>query len=465
MAEEYSSTDPVPTTPKKQPRIFYGWWIIAGCFLIMATCYTIFINCIPLFQAHIVQDLNFSMGEFNLGVAICTVVAIFASLGFGAIVGKVSSRILGGFTVIVTAVVLVLFSFIQELWQFYTLCLIAGMIVVAGTRLLASVLAANWFTLRRGLAVSIALSGSGFGGVLLSPLTSMIIVNYGWRPAFLLLAAICLAAALPLAITVFHNRPSEKGLLPFGSDNQLQTVEKKNDKAVRKVADQAVTIAVGWRVLLRSIGFWQLILGFVMMGVINGAVITNAVSNMTSVTLNGTEIITGGHDTIWAGNVWAMYLAVVIVGKVALGAIYDRFGLKAGTVVGTVACLIASIALCFPTTDWAPLLAALTFGFGTCMGTVSPPVMVVKEYGKKDLGVVTGIVTAFELFGAAIGAVVSGIFFDAYLTFLPAWLMTLAAGIIMGVTLLGSIPAAQRIVSRCRDAGAAELDAEGIEIA
>jgi MFS family permease len=201
-----------------------------------------------------------------------------------------------------------------------------------------------------------------------------------------------------------------------------------------------------------------------MMGIINGAIITNAVSNMTSVTLDGNVIVTGGHDPVWAGYVWSLYLGVVIVGKVALGGIYDRFGLKAGTIIGTVSCVIASIALCFPQSDSGPVVAAFAFGFGTCMGTVSPPVMAVKEYGKKDIGLVTGIITAFELFGAAVGSVVSGIFFDGFHSFFPAWLMVLVASIIMGVTLVASIPAAQQIVLRCKAAGAPELDAEGREI-
>jgi sugar phosphate permease len=442
----------------KQSKFFYGWWIVAGGFLIMATCYTIFVNCIPLFQAHIVEDLGITMSAFNTGVSLCTVVAIFASLAFGALVDKVSARILGAITVITTSVVLVLFSFITEIWHLYALCVVAGMVVVAGTRLLASVLTANWFTLKRGLAVSIALSGSGFGGVLLSPLTSTIIVNWGWRPAFLVLATIAAIAALPIVLVAFTNRPANKGLVPYGSG---ETEKVKPDRS----PDTPVTVAIGWKVLRVNSGFWLLILGFIAMGIVNGAIITNSVSNMTSVTLNGQEIVTGGHDTIWAGYVWSLYLGVVIVAKIALGAIYDRFGLRFGTIVGTLACAIAAVALCFPQSDIMPIVAVVAFGFGTCMGTVSPPVMVVKEYGKKDLGLVTGIVTAFELFGAAVGAVVSGIFFDAFLSFVPAWIMALVASIIMGITLLASVPAARNLVDRRTASGAPQLDAEGFEIA
>lgn len=75
---------------------------------------------------------------------------------------------------------------------------------------------------------------------------------------------------------------------------------------------------------------------------------------MTSVVVDGVEVVSGGHSTIWAGSVWSFYLAVVIVAKVSLGAIYDRWGLRMGTLLGTVTSVAAGIALCFPATDAGP---------------------------------------------------------------------------------------------------------------
>jgi len=445
-----------PEAPSPKKKLFFGWLVVAGGFLLMATCYTIFVNCIPLFQAHVVSELGISMGAFNTGVMLCTAVAIFASLAFGAIIDKVSSRLLGAITVVTTSVVLVLFSFITEAWHLYALCVVAGIVVVAGTRLLASVIVANWFTLRRGLAVAIALSGSGFGGVVLSPLVSNIIVSWGWRPAFMVLAVIAAVVALPVILFFFYNRPADKGLEPYGTN--MAEVEKD------KSSDTPVTVSVGWKILRKNGGFWILILGFIAMGIVNGAVITNSITNMTSVTLEGQEVITGGHDPLWAGYVWSLYLGVVIVAKISLGAIYDRYGLRAGTLLGTAACIIAAVGLCFPATIFGPIVAAVAFGFGTCMGTVSPPIHAVKQYGKKDLGMVTGFITALELFGAAIGALVSGVLFDIFLTFFPVWMMVLGSSLVMGVCLMAAIPAATRLVNKRIADGAPQLNAEGFEI-
>lgn len=438
-------------------RFFFGWWVVIGGLLIMATCYTSFVNCIPLFQTHIVRDLGITVGQFNTGVSLCTVVAVFASLVIGKLTDRCSARVLAAFTILTSAVALVGMSLITQIWQFYVLCIIAGMVVVAGTRLLVSVVISNWFTLKRGLAVSIALAGSGLGGVVLSSATSAMIASWGWRPAFLLLAAICLVVALPISLIVFVTRPSDKGMAPYGAG---QVEEAKADRS----PDKPVTVSVGWPVLRRNAGFWLLVFGFVMMGITNGAFITNAVANMTSITVDGVEIVTGGHSTMWAGAVWSFYLGLVIFAKISLGAIYDRFGLKVGTGLGTAASVAAAIALCFAATDWGPIVACIFFAFATCMGTVAPPVVVAKQYGKKDFGTVTGIVTAFELFGAAVGSVASGLIFDAYLSFTPVWIMMGVASVLMGAALLASIPLAAKLVERRRAEGAPELDAEGFEI-
>ena len=264
-------------------------------------------------------------------------------------------------------------------------------------------------------------------------------------------------ASLPLALATFRTRPSDVGLEPFGAG---QVEQAKADRS----PDAVVTVSIGWKVLRKSACFWLLVIGFVMMGVTNGAIITNSIANMTSVVVDGVEVVSGGHDTLWAGSVWSFYLAVVIVAKVSLGAIYDRWGMKTGTILGTLMSVAAGVALCFPATDAGPILACLFFGFATCMGTVAPPIMVVKEFGKKDLGTIVGIVTAFEMLGAAIGSVASGIMFDAYLSFVPVWIMVIVASVLMGVTLLASIPAARRLVARRVAEGAPELDAEGFEI-
>ena len=44
----------------------------------MATCYTIFVNCMSLFQPLIVSDLGITLAQYNISNAISTVVSVVA---------------------------------------------------------------------------------------------------------------------------------------------------------------------------------------------------------------------------------------------------------------------------------------------------------------------------------------------------------------------------------------------------
>lgn len=376
----------------QQRKFFPGWLVVASGFVIMATCYTIFVNCMSLFQPLIVSDLGVSLAQYNISNAISTVASVIGSLVIGHVADKVSGRILGSLTVIATSAVLVGMSFVGELWQVYVLFAFSGCFAVASTRLLISLVTANWFTAKRGLAISIALSGSGFGGAILSPIVSSLIVSVGWRSALLVLAAICMVATLPITAYSFRTKPSEIGLKPLGENPGDPSVSTAGDKDEHTAPE----VNVGWSRIKKSPAFWLLVVAFLFMGLVNGA-------------------------------------------------IYDRFGLRFGNVLGSVACIVACVALCFPTTDLGPIVAAVSFGIGTCMGTITPTIAASKQLGMADLGKVTGTITSLEMVGGTVGAIVSGVLFDATGSFASTWIVCLACSVVMFVFLLASEPIAAKL--------------------
>ena len=153
----------------QQRKFFPGWLVVASGFVIMATCYTIFVNCMSLFQPLIVSDLGISLAQYNISNAISTVVSVIGSLVIGHVADKVSGRVLGSLTVIATSAVLASMSFVGELWQVYVLFAVSGCFAVASTRLLISLVTANWFTAKRGLAISIALSARALAALFCLP--------------------------------------------------------------------------------------------------------------------------------------------------------------------------------------------------------------------------------------------------------------------------------------------------------
>ena len=203
--------------------------------------------------------------------------------------------------------------------------------------------------------------------------------------------------------------------------------------------------SVGWSRIKKSPAFWLLVVAFLFMGLVNGAILPNQVTNMTSVTVNGAKIVTGGHDPMWAGTVLSAYMVTVVIAKISLGAIYDRFGLRFGNVLGSVARIVACVALCFPATDLGPIVAAVSFGVGTCMGTITPTIAASKQFGMADLGKVTGTITSLEMVGGTVGAIVSGVLFDVTGSFASTWIVCLMCSVVMLVFLLASEPIAAKL--------------------
>lgn len=137
-----ASTAPENTTVTK-PKFFYGWWIVIGGFLMMCTCYTTFVNCSSLFQAHIVSDLHMTIGQYNTGTSLASLISIVATLFMGALIDKLGARQIASFLVILSALLLFGYSAVTSAWQIYALAAISGTLITSGVRLFISVVVTN----------------------------------------------------------------------------------------------------------------------------------------------------------------------------------------------------------------------------------------------------------------------------------------------------------------------------------
>lgn len=56
----------------------------------------------------------------------------------------------------------------------------------------ANIIVSNWFKEKRGTAISLSLTGIGFGGVIFSQVVTWLINNVGWRQTYMIYGAIIL---------------------------------------------------------------------------------------------------------------------------------------------------------------------------------------------------------------------------------------------------------------------------------
>jgi MFS family permease len=197
-------------------KVHYGWYVLAACFAILffnsGARYSFGVMFKPM-----IAEFGWSRGSISLAFFLNS--ALWAlSLVF---VGKVYDRFGPRWVIIVGTVFIsagyALISLIDSLWQFYICYGILVAIGMGGTAVpLIAALMSRWFVRWRGLAISLALSGSCLGQFALVPLFTLFALKYGWRASYLVIGLIMFAVNVTMALLVVKGNPGDLGKEPFG---------------------------------------------------------------------------------------------------------------------------------------------------------------------------------------------------------------------------------------------------------
>lgn len=79
---------------EKKRGIFYGWWIVLACTLIMATFFTLLLSCISLFTVPVTEDLGISRTEFGTFSTILSILGMVLSPVAGKVLAVKNTRII-----------------------------------------------------------------------------------------------------------------------------------------------------------------------------------------------------------------------------------------------------------------------------------------------------------------------------------------------------------------------------------
>jgi MFS family permease len=203
--------------PPPPRRIFYGWYIVAGVFVItMTTSGLAFYNLSILLAAFIAER------GFPVSLASSATATFFIASGIGGVIsGRLVERIDARFVIAtgatVGALALASVGSLRELWQLYAFHVVFGLCHGASGLVPLTTLLARWFSARRALAFSIASTGLSFGGIAVAPLVALLIERLGLAGAAPWMGlALCLGT-LPVTLIVLRPRPAAMGLEPDGA--------------------------------------------------------------------------------------------------------------------------------------------------------------------------------------------------------------------------------------------------------
>ena len=381
-------------------KIFYGWFIVAGCFVIMAMSYGAINNCMGVFIKPVCADMGFSRAGMGMTQTILSASLMVMSLVSGRIFSRLDVTRALRISSIFMAGGYFCFSLARSLPMFYGAALLTGIAEGMITTVALSMLINNWFHTRRGFAVGLAFMGSGVGGMICNPLASQLILRYGWRAAYQILAAAVFLLVVPVCFFVIRTRPADKGLLPYGEtggeQEDLSRVEKQG---------------VYYRQAVRTPQFWALCACAALNTICTSGLMQNTAPHISDV----------GYSPTFAAAVASCGMGALAVGKLALGWLYDRLGAEKATVVSHLSAGIAlGGALMAPALPGIGLIVLGT-GLGGAFGNVAHPVIVQIVYGSRDFGSILGMISAFANIGGMLCPVLVGGSYDVLHSYKPAF--------------------------------------------
>jgi sugar phosphate permease len=195
-------------------RVYYGWYVVAACVIVVAASLG-FHNTAGIFIRPVTEDLGLSRGEFTFFRTIVFLISAATMPLYGKIAVRFSIKKVMLIGTIFNGLTLVAYSLGTQIWHFYLIAIIGGLVVNSGNFMVCGILISRWFDDKKGLALGIAFAGSGLGAAIMNPAASWIIEMLGWRAGYVFSGVAALAISIPAIIFFIKDTPESVGLKPY----------------------------------------------------------------------------------------------------------------------------------------------------------------------------------------------------------------------------------------------------------
>jgi MFS family permease len=399
-----------------QRGIFYGWVVVAICFLVLCINFGVRLSFGIFFEAFTRDpDLGWSRADTAGVFSLSVLTQAFTSGLIGWMLDRFGAQAVYGVGLLVLGGGLIWTSQITSLLEFY---LAFGVMAGLGTAILGlsvhGTTVSRWFERggARGLAIGMAYAGTGIGIFVLAPIIERVIALSDWRRAYLLLAAIALGGVLPITLLLLRGAPALLGLRPAGA------TAPRTDNTPLPVRRNWTFAAA-----LRSPIFW-LLMGAGFLSLFTLRMIT--VHQVAHFVDRGIPRLTAAAAFGGAGLITAL-------AYIGFGSLSDRIGRERAFYLGAAAQLIAlGMLLALPSN--ASLIYiygyALLWGIGEGSRSGLLTAITSDTFAGTDLGSIVGTLGAFFGLGAAAGSWAGGLIFDAHGSYTAALISASAATVL-----------------------------------
>jgi MFS family permease len=372
----------VPVTDETSPR-YRGWRVTLVCFVMATFCwgfgfyghgfYLAELQRLHHWPAALISGASTAYYFFS-AILVVFVNDVIVRLGLRAFV-------LGGVACLAGSAILL--TIVTAPWQLFAVYLLmsfgwAAMSVGAITNILGL-----WFERKRGLAISLALTGASFAGIAIVPPLVLLAGQVGFAAAMMIATAVMLVVLVPLTLAWIDDAPAERDV--------------RNDAGPTSAPARTWTRAKA----LRDVGFWTVSAPFAL-----------ALMAQVGFLVHQIALLEPSLGRAQAGVAVAVTTAMAIVGRLGAGAFIDRIDQRKATAV-SVGSQAAALFVMTQTNDPTWLIAACAV-FGLSVGhlVTFPALIIQREFEPQSFGLLIGLSTAISQFTYAFGPGVLGVLRD-----------------------------------------------------
>ncbi|KAA9234155.1 MFS transporter [Aerococcus mictus] len=387
----------------KENKLFYGWWVVLGAIIMLAVMGPASVAVANLFQPYVVEEFGIANSAFAIVNSIVLGMGIFVSPFVSqqfAKKGNFKRFYLIG--VLAYAISYGLYAFAPNIYVFYLLSIGVGFGYTATTIIPVSMLVNNWFVKSRGTALSLSFAGLGLGGIIFSQLLTWLIGDMGWRMAYLVYAIIMLVVGIPIVMMLFVEHPEAKGLHALGAAEVDDTADHQEE--------DHTGVKLPTKDAFKKPFFIMLLIGTVFIGISNNGGLGQFPPYVQQL-----------HGASKMAQMVSIYSGVGILGKLVLGVVNDKFGVRIATLYASLLCALAYFLMLFSGNYTFVFLMAIFFGLGNAIGTVLPPLMTSSIFNADDYPKAYGIVQSALMLGMTSGSLLAATLADVSGTYQTAW--------------------------------------------
>jgi predicted MFS family arabinose efflux permease len=281
------------------------------------------------------------------------------------------------------AVSVVLIGQVSESWQLYAVDALLAF-GWAGTSLgIITNTLGLWFDHKRGMAISLALNGASFGGIVGVPLMVAAINRFGFPDAMMLSALVMIVVVIPVILALVGRPPYHRSASVAAADAAAPSPTQIRGRALRDFGFLSVSIAFAL-VLFAQVGF-----------------IVHLISFLDPVI---------GRER--AAVAVALLTAMAMIGRILFSTVIDRLNQRLASALSFASQAVALVILINSQNEILLIAACALFGFSVGNLITLPSLIVQREFPPQAFGVLVSLLTAINQVTYAFGPGLIGLLRD-----------------------------------------------------